>query len=101
MKIWLDDLREPPPGWAWCRTAESCIKLLEEQYIDQLSVDYDLQGGSGETGYSVLVWLENIVRKDSEFEPPDVIWIHSAKNTEWKMMSEVIKSIRKYEHNKK
>ena len=29
MKLWLDDVRKPPEGWAWAKTADEAIELLE------------------------------------------------------------------------
>ena len=58
MKVWLDDRREPPPGWVWVKTPAETIALLEAGGVDELSLDHDLglwdDDGREQTGYDVL-----------------------------------------------
>ncbi len=53
MRLWLDDQRGAPEGWVRCSTPEKAIAFLSKGRVRELSL--------GDTGYPVLVWLENQV----------------------------------------
>lgn len=81
MKIYLDDIRNPPSGWDLVKTADACIAKLETGNVEELSLDHDLaeehydeknweyidmHGYTGtmdranyreKTGYSVVQWM--------------------------------------------
>jgi hypothetical protein len=45
MKIWHDDIRNPPDdSWTWARTNEDAICLLQDHYysVTEISLDHDL-----------------------------------------------------------
>lgn len=75
MKVFLDDERQPPAGWSLVRTAGDAISMLKSGIVEWLSLDHDL--GTTETGYDVLLWLEQAVAEDPDFPLPGII-IHSA-----------------------
>jgi hypothetical protein len=79
IRVWLDDMRDAPPGWTRAYTAHEAIALLEARRVVELSLDHDL--GDDEkfgTGYDVACWLEERVALDG-FDPPS-IKIHSANS---------------------
>lgn len=39
MKIWVDDVREAPDGYMWCKCADEVIKLIDTLNIDTLYYD--------------------------------------------------------------
>ncbi len=60
-KLWVDDLREPPDEtWAWVRTSEAAIAVLNMPGVSMLttliSLDYDL--GNGDTAMPIAQWIE-------------------------------------------
>lgn len=42
MRLWLDDLRPPPPGWEWAKTVEEAILIIESGEVVEASLDHDL-----------------------------------------------------------
>ncbi len=58
MKVYLDDQRPAPEGWAPARTADEAIALLRQGGVTELSLDYDLGDPHFGTGLDVLDWLE-------------------------------------------
>ncbi|OCA84067.1 hypothetical protein A8F94_15180 [Bacillus sp. FJAT-27225] len=42
ISVFLDDYRNPPPGYALVKTIDECIYLLLNQEINHLSLDHDL-----------------------------------------------------------
>lgn len=57
MKLWVDDLREPPDtSWVIARSVGTAIELLHSGWVIELSLDHDL--GDGVDGYEVARWLE-------------------------------------------
>lgn len=80
MKVWLDDIRHPPPGWTWVKTPAEAIELLQTGDIAELSLDHDLgltdHTGREQTGYDVLLWIEQQV-VTAGFQPPE-LHVHSA-----------------------
>ena len=61
MRVWLDDIREPPEGWTWVKTAPECIELLKTGQVTHISLDHDLGTDhcvSPNNGYDVAKWIE-------------------------------------------
>jgi hypothetical protein len=57
MRLYLDDLRDVPPGFdAVARTAAQCLALLRIGRVTFLSLDHDL--GTEDTGYTVASYIE-------------------------------------------
>jgi hypothetical protein len=42
MKIWLDDIRLPPTGWFWCKTANEALECIKNGGVVEISFDHDL-----------------------------------------------------------
>ena len=79
MKLWVDDLREPPEGWYWAKTSAHAIEMLilGRSDITVMSLDHDL--GGDDTTRPVVMWMcENE-------QWPKVIQIHTANpvGREW------------------
>lgn len=92
MKLYLDDIRECPKGWIPVRTALDAIQLLEEQIVEEISLDHDL-GELEPTGDEVLNWIERQVFKCG-FKPPKMV-VHSMNPVGRKNMLAAIKKIEK------
>lgn len=61
MKLWVDDIRLPPSAaWYWAKTRDQAVARLEQGGVTVLSLDHDLgdEQGTGNTGYSVVCWME-------------------------------------------
>jgi hypothetical protein len=97
VKVWLDDVREAPEGWAHVKTPEEAIELLRSRRVEEISLDHDLgltTPESERTGYDVLAWLEEAVAMGTwEYAVP-AIHIHSANPVGRQRMEQAIKSIR-------
>lgn len=85
MKLYVDDQRPAPPGWRLARNVKEAISILMGQLegISRLSLDHDLAPehylrdySRGETGFDVLVWIEEKLKSDPDYLPP-AIFIHS------------------------
>lgn len=42
IKVYLDDLRHAPDGWIRLIDAQSCLSILREGIVSELSLDHDL-----------------------------------------------------------
>jgi hypothetical protein len=51
MKLWLDDIRKPPAGFVWAKTAGEAIGYVRTGRVELIHFDHDL--GEDETGYDV------------------------------------------------
>lgn len=94
MKVFLDDERAAPEGWAPARWPDEAISLLRSGEVTHLSLDHDLGDDRHGTGYDVLLWIEREVVLHS-YAPPEHIWIHSANPAARQRMLAAIESIRK------
>jgi len=96
MKIYLDDIRDPPDNtWMLFRKAKELMLFIEKYKgeIETLSLDHDL--GEGKlTGYGVLKWIEKKVFLEG-YTPPKEILVHSDNPAGRKNMEAAIKSIYK------
>lgn len=62
MKLFLDDIRNPPDNtWVVCRTAEEAIKCLKTGKVTLISFDHDLGEASDLNGNDVAKWIERSV----------------------------------------
>lgn len=57
MNIYLDDIRPCPEGFVIARTKRDCMKLLEENKVEILSLDHDLGAEMFGTGYDVAMFI--------------------------------------------
>jgi len=57
MKLFVDDLRDPPDStWTVARTSAAALHLLQHGHtVDELSLDHDL--GGDDTSRPVVLWL--------------------------------------------
>lgn len=94
VRIWLDDVRLPPPNnWTWCKTVESAIALLEEGSVCAISLDHDL-GRDNKTGYDLAKWIEE---KAHEGKLPRTAWrVHTANSAAYKKMVQAMENADKY-----
>lgn len=84
MRIWVDDLRDPPKGYsAWAKDSKHAIGMLRTAQIarvelDAISLDHDL-GGEDTTRPVVMfmiehnIWPKVVLCHSSN--PPGVEWI--------------------------
>lgn len=93
MKIFLDDIRQPPSGWVHVYWPDEMINLLKTGFVEEISLDHDLGDDNKGTGYDVLVWIENAVVMEG-FNPPK-IKIHSANVSARRKMELAITNINK------
>ena len=96
MRVWLDDLREAPPGWMRTRTPEEVVGLLRLGKVTEVSLDHDLglDGGESErTGYTVLLWLEMEVGTGRWTRPLPGITIHTGNPVGRARMLQVLRTI--------
>ena len=72
MKLWLDDIREPPgEDWTWVKTVPEAKEILESQEVSEASLDHDL-GDQEPEGRTLVLWMA-----EHEIWPTEEIVIHS------------------------
>lgn len=94
MKLWLDDVREPPAEWEsyfWASNAPVAIEALATMEFDEVSLDHDLGPPEAGEGYDVLLWIEERVRLDG-YVPPKMS-VHSANSPARARMERAIAAI--------
>ena len=71
MKIWVDDLREAPKGYHWCKSVNETIKFIENIElrfkhfnIEIIDLDHDAGDYASDGGdyIKILDWLEETNR---------------------------------------
>ncbi len=91
MKIFLDDERPTPEEWERVYWPDEAIKLLEAGGVTEISLDHDLGDDERETGYDVLLWIEEAVAT-RDFAPP-IMRVHSANSSARAKMEMAIETI--------
>lgn len=92
MKLYLDDLRDPYPGWTLVETAQQAIDVLGTFKVAEVSLDHDLGDDANGTGYDVAVWIEERVATDPEYVPP-TIHVHTSNPAARDRMMQCVESI--------
>lgn len=70
--LWVDDLRNPPLGWAWAKTSAEAIGMLSRRRWDRMSLDHDL--GGEDTARRVVLWL---CEQDNPDAWPVEVFVHT------------------------
>ncbi len=91
MKVFLDDERAAPAGWARVHTAQEAIAILKTGKVTEISLDHDLGDDAQGTGNDVLLWIEKEVFTH-DFDPP-TITVHTANPSARKKMEAGVESI--------
>lgn len=94
MKIFLDDCRQEPSGWARTHQVDETIGLLVKcqesgEVVEVVSLDNDL-GADVPEGRKVLDWLEETKHFNPDFILPDKVMVHSANPVARQRMKTVI-----------
>lgn len=95
MRIYLDDVRPIPEGWEGARSYHDAIDMLKTYDVNEISLDHDL--GTEETGYDVLLWIEEQVALTG-YRPPE-IKIHTSNSSARIKMEAAVLSIKKIQKN--
>ena len=91
MKVYPDDVRQPPKGWVLVKWPAQAIKLLQTGEVTHISLDHDLGDDSVGTGYDVILWIEQEVVLHGFIAP--IIQVHSANTPARRKMEAGIMSI--------
>lgn len=82
MKLWIDDMRQPPrdeemggKAWVWVKTSKDAIEILSVCHVTEMSFDHDL--GEEDNGYKVAAFLEEIAPYRMAYLGPIKWHIHS------------------------
>lgn len=80
INVYLDDVRNCPPGFVLARTYYECIELLQKHDVHILSLDHDLGDDNPYAGYTRLSWSGYDVCKYivEHNRWPDMIYLHTA-----------------------
>lgn len=79
MKVYLDDIRNPPDDtWIIARNYNQAINLLKTGKVTEISFDHDL-GLDSKSGYDVMVFLEEMVFRGKL--PKPIIHVHTANSS--------------------
>lgn len=94
MKIFLDDCRQEPSGWARTHQVDETIGLLMKcqesgEIVEVVSLDNDL-GADVPEGRKVLDWLEETKHFNPDFILPEKVVVHSANPVARQRMETVI-----------
>lgn len=98
MRLWVDDERPVPEGWVGAKTAKEAICILEEQKVEEISLDHDLgdtENRPEETGYTVLTYIESRVVWDENYVAPK-IHVHTANVAGRRRMELGVESIERF-----
>ncbi len=93
MKVFLDDERPTPEGWARVYWPDEAIALLRQGGVTEISLDHDLGDDLRGTGDDVIAWIEEQVVLHG-YVPP-LIHVHSANPSARIRMSAGIAAIQR------
>lgn len=99
MRVWLDDMREPPSGWEWAQTYEEAIELFEDYEVEEASLDHDLGAdyhGPYMSGYNFILWL-----REYDKWPTKSLAVHSMNPVGAENMCKMIEAFGPYQYIEK
>ncbi len=88
IKIWVDDIRQAPSEYVWCRSVIETITTMKSNSVDILDIDHDAGDYAKDGGdyIRILDWLES----HPEINPP-AIHIHSMNPVGGENMRRIIR----------
>lgn len=104
MKVYLDDVRDCPPGWEIARSARTAMELLLRGDVTHISLDYDL-GQEFEAGAVIFKARERYDAPDGSMVmffirqfrdwmfPMPVVKFHTANPEGLKKMQAILRDI--------
>jgi len=98
VRLYLDDERPCPTGWVLVKTAEEAILMLDNEQVEEISLDHDLgdlDHDPERTGYTVLQHIEGKVVWEEAYYPPQ-IKIHTANSAARPRMEAAVASILRF-----
>lgn len=95
IKLFVDDWRDPPPGWHLAVTITEAIRLLEGGFVDVLSLDHDIQVSAlssvfSEETYATVARYVAVMPKD---RLPKVVYFHTANDGGAALMGDILDGI--------
>lgn len=99
IRIWLDDERPAAAGWVAVRWPAEAIERLRSNNVTRISLDHALGDDARGTGYDVIVWIEQEMRR-SGFRPPQIA-IHSANPAARAWMAAGVAAIVRYQDKRR
>lgn len=76
MKLFVDDVRSPPSGWALARTVKEAIGILEVGGVTEVSLDYFIGEGEGGTFLPVAHYIADMPKS----QRPKRAHLHTASS---------------------
>lgn len=76
MKLYVDDVRRPPAGWALARTVKEAIGILEVGGVTEVSLDYFIGEGEGGTFLPVAHFIAGMPLD----RRPQQVFLHTASD---------------------
>jgi hypothetical protein len=76
MKLYVDDVRMPPAGWALARTVKEAIRILEAGGVTEVSLDYFIGEGEGGTFLPVAHYIADMPQE----RRPQHVLLHTASD---------------------
>lgn len=94
INVWLDDIRLPPEGFQWVKTAWDAINLIKTGKVGYISLDHDLSDDVAfGTGYDVASYIEEYAYRGGR----RIKWnIHSANPVGRRRMEAALMSADRY-----
>jgi hypothetical protein len=90
MRLFVDDIREPYPGWIVARTITDAIRILATQDVEVVSLDHDIQqsipGARGAETFEPVARYIKLMGK----ERPMVIEFHTGNPIGGQRMADII-----------
>jgi NAD+-processing family protein with receiver domain len=85
MKLWLDDIREPPDdGWVWAVSVDEAELAMQSGEVTEAAFDARLGEGQPRTG-ELIRWMG-----ERELWPRELISLHGARPGELEQLGSLI-----------
>src|SRR5687768_10782843 len=95
MKLWLDDVRQPPDDtWTWAKCVGDAIELMQTGLVVEAALDHDLLlEPDTRDGIVLCEWM-----RDNDVWPRDAITVHTVNNFGSTAMCNTIERSQRYPH---
>jgi len=89
VKLFVDDLRPPPPGWRLARTVEEARRCLDAEPVEEVSLDYFIGNGEGGTFLPVARYIAGLAPE----RRPKRVRLHTASDAGAARLAAVLEGV--------
>jgi hypothetical protein len=86
MKLYVDDVRQPPQGWQVARTVKEAVDILGAQAVEEVSLDFVIGNEGGDNFSPVARFIVSMPKE----KRPRIVRIHTSSSVGARILESIL-----------